>query len=71
MSAWPGITDIVFGHVAPGGGEQEGDPVILKSDGQATYHLASVVDDHLMGVTHVLRGVEWLASTPKHVLLYK
>jgi len=45
--------------------------VLLKSNGFPTYHLASVVDDHLMGITHVLRADEWLASTPKHVLLYK
>ncbi|XP_054849469.1 probable glutamate--tRNA ligase, mitochondrial isoform X2 [Eublepharis macularius] len=49
----------------------EGDPVILKSDGFPTYHLASVVDDHLMGITHVLRGGEWLVSTAKHLLLYR
>jgi glutamyl-tRNA synthetase len=47
------------------------DQVILKSDGYPTYHLANVVDDHLMGITHVIRGEEWLSSTPKHVLLYK
>lgn len=47
------------------------DQIILKSDGFPTYHLASVVDDHLMGVTHVIRGEEWLPSTPKHILLYK
>ncbi|MBU4428210.1 MAG: glutamate--tRNA ligase, partial [Verrucomicrobia bacterium] len=45
--------------------------VLLKSDGYPTYHLANVVDDHLMGITHVLRGEEWISSTPKHVLLYK
>lgn len=47
------------------------DQVLLKSDGFPTYHLAVVVDDHLMAITHVLRGVEWLPSTPKHILLYK
>jgi glutamyl-tRNA synthetase len=47
------------------------DQVLLKSDGYPTYHLANVVDDHLMGVTHVIRGEEWLSSTPKHVLLYR
>lgn len=45
--------------------------VILKSDGFPTYHLAVVVDDHLMHITHVIRGREWLSSTPKHVLLYE
>ncbi len=47
------------------------DQVLLKSDGFPTYHLANVVDDHLMGITHVIRGEEWLPSTPKHVLLYR
>jgi glutamyl-tRNA synthetase len=45
--------------------------VLLKSDGLPTYHLANVVDDHLMEITHVLRGEEWLPSAPKHVLLYR
>ena len=47
------------------------DQVLLKSDGLPTYHLANVVDDHLMRITHVIRGEEWLPSTPKHVLLYR
>lgn len=47
------------------------DQVLLKSDGMPTYHLANVVDDHTMGITHVIRGEEWLSSTPKHVLLYR
>lgn len=46
------------------------DQVLLKSDGFPTYHLANVVDDHLMGITHVIRGDEWMSSTPKHILLY-
>lgn len=45
--------------------------VLVKTDGMPTYHLASVVDDHLMQITHVIRGEEWLPSTPKHVLLYQ
>ncbi len=45
--------------------------VLLKSDGMPTYHLANVVDDHLMGITHVLRGEEWINSAPKHKLLYQ
>jgi glutamyl-tRNA synthetase len=45
--------------------------VLLKSDGMPTYHLANVVDDHLMQITHVMRGEEWLPSAPKHVLLYQ
>ncbi|OBZ86939.1 Glutamate--tRNA ligase [Choanephora cucurbitarum] len=47
------------------------DTILLKSDGFPTYHLANVVDDHKMKITHVLRGEEWLSSTPKHILLYK
>ncbi len=47
------------------------DQILIKSDGFPTYHMANVVDDHLMGITHVIRGEEWLPSTPKHVLLYK
>lgn len=47
------------------------DQVLLKSDGFPTYHLANVVDDHLMGITHVIRGDEWMSSTPKHVCLYE
>jgi glutamyl-tRNA synthetase len=47
------------------------DQVLLKSDGYPTYHLAVVVDDHLMGISDVIRGPEWVSSTPKHVLLYK
>jgi glutamyl-tRNA synthetase len=46
------------------------DQVLIKSDNYPTYHLANVVDDHLMKITHVIRGEEWLSSTPKHVLLY-
>ncbi len=45
--------------------------VLLKSDGFPTYHLANVVDDHLMDITHVIRGEEWISSTPKHALLYR
>lgn len=47
------------------------DKVLLKSDGMPTYHLANIVDDHLMQITHVIRGEEWLPSTPLHVLLYQ
>lgn len=47
------------------------DQVILKSDGYPTYHLAVVVDDHLMGITHTVRAEEWLSSTPKHLVLYE
>ena len=47
------------------------DQVLLKSDGFPTYHLANVIDDHDMGITHVIRGEEWLSSVPKHILLYR
>ncbi|MBX2842109.1 MAG: glutamate--tRNA ligase [Flammeovirgaceae bacterium] len=47
------------------------DKIILKGDGMPTYHLANIVDDHLMGITHVIRGEEWLPSAPLHVLLYQ
>lgn len=47
------------------------DQVLMKSDGFPTYHFAVVVDDHLMEITHILRGEEWISSTPKHLLLYK
>ncbi|MFU8813258.1 MAG: glutamate--tRNA ligase [Balneolaceae bacterium] len=62
--------DLIRGHVSF---ESKGldDQVLLKSDGMPTYHLANVVDDHEMEITHVIRGEEWLSSTPKHLLLYK
>ena len=63
------IKDIVRGDVEFDSGVVD-DQVLLKSDGYPTYHLANVVDDYMMGVTHVIRGEEWLSSTPKHVLLY-
>lgn len=47
------------------------DQVLIKSDGFPTYHFAVVVDDHLMGITHVVRGDEWISSTPKHILIYR
>ncbi|EUC30423.1 hypothetical protein COCCADRAFT_103977 [Bipolaris zeicola 26-R-13] len=47
------------------------DPILLKSDGLPTYHLANVVDDHLMKITHVIRGSEWMPSTPKHIAMYQ
>jgi glutamyl-tRNA synthetase len=62
--------DLIRGWVAFESSEID-DQVLLKSDGMPTYHLANVVDDHLMGITHVIRGEEWLSSTPKHVLLYQ
>lgn len=47
------------------------DQILLKADGYPTYHLANIVDDHLMGITHVIRAEEWIPSTPKHIQLYK
>ncbi len=47
------------------------DQILIKSDGFPTYHLAVVVDDHLMNITHVIRGEEWIPSTPKHVIIYQ
>lgn len=62
---------MVYGNFVYYVAQNEGDPVILKSDRFPTYHFANVVDDHLMRVTHVLRGVEWQISTPKHLMLYR
>ncbi|MFW5701745.1 MAG: glutamate--tRNA ligase, partial [Bacteroidota bacterium] len=61
--------DIIRGKVKVHGRDID-DQILLKSDGFPTYHLANVVDDHMMGITHVIRGEEWLPSTPKHVALY-
>ncbi|CAL8354513.1 unnamed protein product [Boreogadus saida] len=63
--------DLVFGWNQHEVAQVEGDPVVMKADGFPTYHLANVVDDHLMGISHVLRGSEWLISTSKHLLLYR
>ncbi|MFP4547427.1 MAG: glutamate--tRNA ligase [Fidelibacterota bacterium] len=62
--------DIVRGKVTFASKEID-DQVLLKSDGFPTYHLANVVDDHYMKISHVVRGEEWLISTPKHILLYE
>lgn len=64
------VHDLIRGNVAFDTGAID-DQVLLKSDGFPTYHLANVVDDHLMEINHVIRGEEWLTSTPKHVLLYR
>lgn len=65
-----GFEDRIRGQVNFNSSELD-DKILLKSDGLPTYHLANVVDDHLMGITHVIRGEEWLSSTPHHVLLYR
>jgi len=64
-------TDIVGQKKISFWGKDVDEFVILKSDGFPTYHLANVVDDHLMGITHVIRGEEWISSTPKHLYLYE
>jgi len=64
------VTDKLRGDVSIEN-QQIDDQVLLKSDGMPTYHLANVVDDHLMQITHVMRAEEWITSTPKHVLLYR
>lgn len=62
-------TDLVFGEISVASADIE-DGVLLKSDGLPTYNFANVIDDHLMGITHVMRGVEYLSSTPKYNLMY-
>lgn len=64
------FTDIIRGEVEFNSSNID-DKVLIKSDGLPTYHLANVVDDHLMKISHVIRGEEWLSSTPIHVLLYR
>ncbi|KAF2127025.1 glutamyl-tRNA synthetase-like protein [Dothidotthia symphoricarpi CBS 119687] len=73
---YPSYHDLIYGafhplkkrgHVSESAFE---DPILLKSDGLPTYHLANVVDDHLMQITHVIRGSEWMPSTPKHIAMY-
>jgi glutamyl-tRNA synthetase len=64
------IDDLIRGHVEFDSDNID-DQVLIKSDGFPTYHLANVVDDHLMEITHIIRGEEWLSSTPKHLLLYE
>ncbi|KAF2030409.1 glutamyl-tRNA synthetase [Setomelanomma holmii] len=73
---YPTYKDLIYGtfkplkkrgHVTESSFE---DPILLKSDGLPTYHLANVVDDHLMKITHVIRGSEWMPSTPKHIAMY-
>jgi glutamyl-tRNA synthetase len=64
------FVDLIRGEVTFSNNTQD-DYVLLKSDGYPTYHLANVVDDHAMEITHVMRAEEWLSSTPRHLLLYK
>ncbi len=64
------FTDLLRGEISINTSEID-DQVLVKSDGFPTYHLAVVVDDHLMEISHILRGEEWISSAPKHVLLYE
>ncbi|KAF8060769.1 hypothetical protein FPV67DRAFT_305746 [Lyophyllum atratum] len=70
LPARPPATDLVFGNLKDAHASLATDPILLKTDLFPTYHLASVVDDHEMGITHVLRGEEWLLSYPLHLDLY-
>ena len=62
--------DVLHGNITIANSELE-DQVLLKSDGMPTYNFANVIDDHLMEVSHIIRGTEFITSTPKHVLLYE
>lgn len=64
------FTDLLRGEIRKDWASID-DQVIMKSDGYPTYHLAVVVDDHLMEITHIIRGEEWINSVPKHILLYE
>lgn len=76
---YPKYNDLVYGKSGHGDGKTKqslieepvyDDPVLIKSDGFPTYHFANVVDDYLMQITHVIRGSEWMSSTPLHIALY-
>jgi glutamyl-tRNA synthetase len=64
------VNDLIRGEVVVNSNQLD-DKVLFKSDGMPTYHLANIVDDHLMEISHVIRGEEWLPSAPLHVMLYK
>jgi glutamyl-tRNA synthetase len=64
------FSDVIYGDVSFENSTLD-DFVMLKSDGYPTYHLASVVDDHAMEISHVIRGEEWISSTPRHLMIYK
>jgi len=65
------ISDLLLGDIERGNADINPDPVLLKSDGFPTYHLANVIDGHFMEITHILRAQEWIPSGPLHVLLYQ
>ncbi|OLY80179.1 Glutamate-tRNA ligase [Smittium mucronatum] len=64
------VNDKVYGTIKMGLAQQD-DAVLMKSDGTPTYHMAHPIDDHLMNISHVFRGEEWLSSTPKHLAIYR
>ncbi|KAJ5894600.1 hypothetical protein N7495_006291 [Penicillium taxi] len=79
VEGYPMFNDLVYGKTGqnkPNSNKLDfidrvyDDPILLKSDGHPTYHLANVVDDHSMKITHVIRGTEWMSSTPMHMALY-
>ncbi|KAE8145370.1 Glutamyl-tRNA synthetase [Aspergillus avenaceus] len=78
VEGYPMFEDLVYGKTGQNRSPNKldlidrvyDDPILIKSDGHPTYHLANVVDDHLMKITHVIRGTEWMPSTPLHVALY-
>ena len=70
LNGQTGFNDLIWGEVVFENNTID-DFVLLKSDGYPTYHLANIVDDHLMEITHVVRAEEWLSSTPRHVLMYQ
>ncbi len=63
--------DVLMGDITRNNKDISPDPILLKSDGFPTYHLANVIDDHLMRITHVMRAQEWIPTGPLHILLYK
>ncbi|HVP18344.1 MAG TPA: glutamate--tRNA ligase, partial [Spirochaetia bacterium] len=65
------FTDVLLGDITVENADINPDPVLIKSDGFPTYHMANVVDDHLMEITHIMRAQEWLPSAPLHMILYR
>ena len=63
--------DVLMGDISRKNKDVSPDPVLLKSDGFPTYHLANVIDDHMMGITHIMRAQEWIPSGPLHIILYE
>lgn len=66
-----GFTDLILGEITRQNRDISPDPVILKTDGFPTYHLANVIDDHAMKISHVMRAQEWIPSTPLHLQIYR